>query len=90
MVKSIDEFSFSPLKRRKLSNLISEAGFVFVKAEYGNNIYLSNPQKWHPKIGTHYLPVAFMRRFSIKLVNLDEEYFKSYHDKIRNIYASVV
>jgi hypothetical protein len=90
MANMDNELHFSPLKRRKLINLLSEAGFILVKRETGNAIHISNPQKWHPKFGDNYLPVAFMKRFYIRLTNLDEEYFSSYHRKIRAIYDSVV
>jgi hypothetical protein len=90
MIIRDNEFTFPPSKRKKLVDMLTKAGFVIQKSKLGDHVYISNPQKWHPKIEDHYLPLAFMRSFSLKLVNLNEEYFESCHRKIKDIYKSAI
>jgi len=86
MFKEAEEYHIPFLKRRKLINLLSESNFII----NGNHVYIANPQEGHPKIEDCYLPVAFfINRFYLKFVNLDEDYFKEVHDKIRDILAEI-
>ena len=87
MAKCPEEFNFPYVKRRKLINKLSEAGFTVTEK---GNVYVSNPENGHPQIEGHYLPVAFMRSFFVKLVNLDERFFEGYHIRIREIHSTVL
>jgi hypothetical protein len=89
MIKEPEEYPFSYIKRKKLVNLLTGAGFVFTDNSNGQHVYVANPKEGHPRIEMHYLPVAFMRRFCTKLVNTDEPFLKPYHEELRRIHLSL-
>ncbi len=89
MGRSIEEYYFSLFKRQKLINMLNESGFVIVDNENGQHVYVTNPRENYPRIEGHCLPVAVIRRFFYKLVNLNEPALKPYHDRLREIHLSI-
>ncbi len=86
MLRETEEYHIPFLKRRKLINRLYESNFVIEE----NHVYVANPQEGHPRIGNHYLPVAFfVNRFLLKPVNLNEGYFKEAHNEIKCIFAEI-
>ncbi len=86
MVRRIEEYNFSFIRRRELVKKLFEAGFTVTE---GGNVYISDPKDGHPRIGKHFLPVGYINRSFARLVNLDEAFFEDYHSKLKEIYSSV-
>ncbi len=55
----------------------------------GWHVYVIDVKKEHPKFWGNYLPVGFIGKDYVEIVNLDGGVFDEYHSKLKKIYFSV-